>query len=72
MIYGLGERVSENFFLPEGVYTTWAWDIPSPVEYGVPPGANDYGTHPVYFTKANFANKQDPAHYVVYNHNAGA
>jgi lysosomal alpha-glucosidase len=71
-IHGFGERVSPDFFLKEGIYTTWARDIPSPVEDGKWPGNNDYGTHPVFFTKANFKNKSDPSFYSVYNHNAGA
>lgn len=71
-IHGLGERVSPNFFLTEGIYTTWARDIPSPVEDGKWPGNNDYGTHPVIFTRANFPNKTDSSFYALYNHNAGA
>ena len=55
-IYGNGERVSPNLFLQEGIYTSWARDIPSPVEDGKPPGKNDYGVHPVLFGQAKFAN----------------
>lgn len=71
-LYGLGERVSPNLFLGEGIYTSWSRDIPSPVEDGKPQGKNDYGVHPVYYTKAVFENASDPSYYAVYDHNAGA
>ncbi len=71
-IYGLGERVSPSLFLGEGIYTSWARDIPSPVEDGKHPGNNDYGVHPVVFTQANFTNKSHDSFYAIYNHNAGA
>lgn len=71
-MYGLGEWVSPSLFLSEGIYTSWAWDIPSPVEDGKHPGNNDYGVHPVLFGQANFANKADHSFFTLYNHNAGA
>jgi len=71
-IYGNGERVSPNLFLQEGIYTSWARDIPSPVEDGKPPGKNDYGVHPVLFGQAKFANESDNSFFAIYNHNAGA
>jgi hypothetical protein len=68
-IMGLFERVSNDLFLPDGVYSLWSRDIPNPVENGKPPGKNLYGTHPVIFGKAtdkswfglytNLANAQD-------------
>ena len=71
-LYGLGERVSPSLFLDEGVYTSLARDIPSPVEDGKPPGKNDYGVHQVLFGQANFTSKTDPSYFAIYSHNAGA
>ena len=50
-LYGIGERVTD-FFIKEGIYTTWSRDIPDPIETRKWPGNNVYGTHPVYFTKS--------------------
>jgi alpha-glucosidase (family GH31 glycosyl hydrolase) len=68
-IYGMGERVTEEFFLTEGTYTTWAKDQTDPLDDGKRPSKNIYGAHPVYFTrqKAN-----DGFHYGVFNFNANA
>ena len=49
---GLFERVSDDLFLPDGVYSLWSRDQPNPVEDGKAPGKNLYGTHPVYMAKA--------------------
>lgn len=54
------------------MYTSWARDIPSPVEDGKPPGKNDYGVHQVLFGQANFTSKADPSYFAIYSHNAGA
>ena len=67
-LYGLGERVGD-FFLKEGIYTTWARDIPDPVDDGKPPGKNIYGSHPIYFTQSNGGNKY---HWAMLNLNANA
>mmetsp|Transcript_10601 Transcript_10601/g.20455 ORF Transcript_10601/g.20455 Transcript_10601/m.20455 type:complete len:860 (+) Transcript_10601:32-2611(+) len=45
--YGLGERVTTQFQLTPGVYTTFNKDQ-VPVENGQWPGNNMYGTHPFY------------------------
>jgi len=65
-IFGLGERVGE-FFLREGVYTMWNRDATSPIEDGLRPGNNIYGTHPVYFARVA---RND--FFGVYDHNFGA
>ena len=66
-IFGLGERVGD-FFLDEGVYTIWNRDEPSPIEDGMRPGNNIYGTHPVYFTHTSDNNH----FFAVFDHNVGA
>ena len=67
-LYGLGERVTE-FFIKEGIYTTWSRDIPDPYDDGKWPGNNIYGSHPVYFTRAKSGNKY---HWGMLNLNANA
>ena len=52
-IMGLGERISGNLFYPDGVYSMWNRDAPSPVEDGTAPGNNFYGTHPFYMYQAS-------------------
>lgn len=69
-IFGLGERAGE-FWLKEGVYTIWARDDQSPVEDGIPPGKDIYGSHPVYYTQVN--NKGFENQFMcVFDNNAGA
>ena len=67
-LYGIGERVKE-FFIPEGIYTTWSKDIPDPYDDGKRPGKNVYGTHPVYFTRSKSGSKY---HWGMLNLNANA
>jgi len=67
-LYGVGERIKE-FFIPEGIYTTWARDIPDPYDDGQRPGKNIYGSHPVYFTRAKSGSKY---HWGMLNLNANA
>jgi alpha-glucosidase (family GH31 glycosyl hydrolase) len=55
-LYGFGERVTD-FFIVEGIYTTWSRDIPDPIDDGEWPGKNVYGTHPVYFTRSKTGKK---------------
>ena len=66
-IFGLGERVGEMILKP-GTYTSWARDVPSPIEDGKWPGNNDYSVQPVYFTKHASTSR----FHAVYNHNANA
>lgn len=47
-VFGLGERVTSDFALGTGVYTSWARDNPSPVDNGTYPGNNMYGVHPFF------------------------
>ena len=48
-IYGLGERVTTSFALPNGTYTIWANGQPDPIDDGVPPGGKQtYGDYPFY------------------------
>lgn len=54
-IMGLAERVVDDLFLPDGIYSLWARDINSPAEDGKLPGKNLYGTHPFYMAKATDA-----------------
>eukprot|EP00359_Climacostomum_virens_P008299 CAMPEP_0204906030 /NCGR_PEP_ID=MMETSP1397-20131031/5758_1 /ASSEMBLY_ACC=CAM_ASM_000891 /TAXON_ID=49980 /ORGANISM="Climacostomum Climacostomum virens, Strain Stock W-24" /LENGTH=298 /DNA_ID=CAMNT_0052074995 /DNA_START=386 /DNA_END=1279 /DNA_ORIENTATION=- len=51
--YGIGERVTPQFQLTPGVYTTFNKDATSPVDYGKWPGSNMYGTHPFYLSVDN-------------------
>lgn len=51
-ILGLSERVSQDLFLEDGVYSLWSRDTADPVETGKAPGNNMYGTHPFYMGKA--------------------
>jgi alpha-glucosidase (family GH31 glycosyl hydrolase) len=51
--YGIGERVTPTFRLTPGIYTTFAKDATSPVDYGRFPGNNMYGTHPFYLAINN-------------------
>jgi alpha-glucosidase (family GH31 glycosyl hydrolase) len=67
-LYGIGERV-HDFFIGAGIYTSWARDIPDPIEDGLRPGKNVYGTHPVYFTQQQSGNNY---HWGMANMNAGA
>lgn len=67
-LYGVGERVT-NFFIKEGIYTTWAMDQTDPIDDGVRPGKNIYGGHPVYFTQAKTGTKP---HWGMFNLNANA
>ncbi|CAI2383231.1 unnamed protein product [Moneuplotes crassus] len=67
-LYGFGERVTD-FFLKEGIYTTWAKDATDPFDDGKKPGKNIYGTHPVYFTRSSSPNKY---HWGMFNLNANA
>jgi len=47
-IFGLGERVTKTLAYHTGVYSMYAKDVGNPVEDGVRPGDNEYGTHPLY------------------------
>ena len=68
LIYGLGERVGD-FFLKEGIYTTWSRDAMDPIDDGKPPGKNIYGSHPIYFTQSRNGNMN---HWAMMNLNANA
>ena len=48
---GLGERVQEDLFYQDGVYSMWNRDATTPKEDGRPPGNNIYGTHPFFMYK---------------------
>lgn len=45
-VLGLVEQVSDNLFLPDGVYSLWSLDTANPEQTGKYPGSNMYGTHP--------------------------
>ena len=49
--WGSGDRALQQFFIKPGVYTSYARDIPTPVETGKPPGNNMYGVHPILYTR---------------------
>ena len=51
-IMGLGEQVSSDLFLPDGVFSLWSRDAADPVQSGTFPSTNMYGTHPMYMAKA--------------------
>lgn len=51
-IMGLGDQVSSDLFLADGIYSLWTRDEPSPVQDGKLPGKNLYGVHPYYMAKA--------------------
>ena len=51
-VIGLSEQVASDLFLPDGVFSLWSRDQPDPVQTGKFPSSNMYGTHPVYFAKA--------------------
>eukprot|EP00117_Sycon_ciliatum_P005047 scpid16314/ scgid9155/ Sucrase-isomaltase, intestinal; Sucrase; Isomaltase len=67
-LYGIGERIAD-FYIPEGIYTSWAKDQTDPPEDGKRPGKNIYGTHPVYFTRSTTGNQY---HWGMFNLNANA
>eukprot|EP00117_Sycon_ciliatum_P022886 scpid16282/ scgid19611/ Sucrase-isomaltase, intestinal; Sucrase; Isomaltase len=67
-LYGVGERITD-FFIKEGIYTSWAMDQTDPEDDGVRPGKNIYGTHPVYFTQSTSGKK---SHWGMFNLNANA
>ena len=67
-IYGIGERTTD-FFIKDGIYTSWSFDAPDPIDDGKPPGKNAYGVHPVYFTRSK-TGKQ--SHWGMFNLNANA
>ena len=66
-VMGLSEQVSSDLFLPDGVFSLWSRDQPDPVQTGKFPSSNMYGTHPVYFAKA-----QPQAWYGVFTNLAAA
>lgn len=67
---GLSERVSNNLFLENGVYSLWSRDAADPVETGKTPGNNMYGTHPFFMAQAY--DQHDPAWYGVFSNQASA
>lgn len=66
-VLGLGDQVSADLFLKDGVYSLWARDQPDPVQHGTLPGANLYGTHPFFIYRA-----QDDLAYGVFTNVASA
>jgi len=61
----------------EGVFTSWARDVPTPIEDGQKPGKNNYGVQPVLFGQASTDPTPDVTqspnrHFVIYNHNGNA
>jgi hypothetical protein len=50
---GLSERVSNDLFLKDGVYSLWSFDTANPIETGKAPGNNMYGTHPFYMARSS-------------------
>jgi hypothetical protein len=68
-IFGLGERVLDTFFYPDGVFSLWNRDEALTFDNGKAPGTEGYGTHPFYMFKnsdnvwggvfTNLANAQD-------------
>jgi hypothetical protein len=45
-LMGLAEQTTTDLFLKDGLYSLWSLDTPNPVETGMAPGSNMYGTHP--------------------------
>lgn len=66
-ITGLGEMVTDDLFLDDGVYSLWTRDDASPVATGNLPGANAYGVHPFYMAQA-----QDLSWFGIYTNLAAA
>jgi hypothetical protein len=66
-IFGLFEQVSNDLFMPDGIYTLWSRDIPDPVQTGKLPGQNMYGVHPFYMGRAT-----DNSWFGVFQNNAAA
>lgn len=66
-ILGLGDQVSGELFLKDGVYSFWNRDEPDPVQSRTLPGANLYGTHPFFMYRA-----QDDLVYGVFTNVANA
>lgn len=54
---GLSDRVSNDVFLGNGVYSLWSRDEPDPIETGKSPGNNMYGAHPFYMAKSQSTDK---------------
>ena len=50
-IMGLGERIMDDLFYKDGVYSMWNRDATTPFDNGKPPGKNVYGTHPFFMFK---------------------
>ena len=67
-IYGMGERVTD-FFIKDGIYTSWSVQQKCPYDDGKQLGKNIYGVHPVYFTKSKTGNA---SHWGMFNLNANA
>ena len=49
--WGLGDRATPDLWLSPGIYTSYAFDTPTPIETGKVPGNNMYGVHSVLFTR---------------------
>jgi hypothetical protein len=49
---GFFERVFNDLFLPDGVFSLWSLDSGVHKETGKLPGTNLYGAHPFYMAKA--------------------
>ena len=53
-LMGLGDRVSEDLFLQDGVWSMWnkGTDVGTELDSGKLPGKNIYGSQPFYMAKA--------------------
>lgn len=49
----MSERVTNDLFLGDGVYSLWTRGAANPIENGELPAANQYGAHPFYMTSAS-------------------
>ena len=47
-VFGLGERVDDEFFLRDGTFSFWNRGESNIIEDGSLPGKNNYGTHPYF------------------------
>jgi hypothetical protein len=47
-VMGLAEQTTSDLFLKDGLYSLWSLDTANPIETGMAPGSNMYGTHPFF------------------------
>ena len=57
-LMGMGERAGDLFFKNEtgGIHSRWAHDAANPIDDGLPPGRNMYGSQPMYIYQSDKLN----------------